>query len=194
MIAKLAPMALAAGEEEHDASQFASAACADGGRIRVPHGTGRVLVAELPDSPEPAGLLYLLPPVRLITAHQDLGRSVQARLAADLREIELVAVAAPARRTGVGSALLDAAHALAADDHARVLLAKVAARDFPVLRWWRHRGYTLARPGQDVRLHLQPPVTCHDGNDGYRLAVRPLTGTVTVTEDRLLHVRPGRNP
>ncbi|MFJ4691726.1 GNAT family N-acetyltransferase [Streptomyces sp. NPDC088766] len=189
MIAELAPMALAAGEEEYDASQFAAAACADGGRIRVPHGTGRVLVSGLPDSPVPVGLLYLLPPVRLITAHRDLGSAAQARLAAGLCEIELVAVAAPARRTGVGSALLEAAHALAADDHVRVLLAKVAAQDFPVLRWWRHRGYTLARPGQDVRLHLQPPITCHDG---YRLAVHPLTGTVT--EDRLLHVRPGKNP
>ncbi|MFE0452793.1 GNAT family N-acetyltransferase [Streptomyces sp. NPDC058914] len=190
MIAELASIALAAGEGEYDVSPFAAAACTSSGRIPVPHNMGRVLVGGLPGSVEPAGLLYPMPPVRLITAHHDLGPAAQARLAADLREIELVAVAASARRTGVGSALLDAAHALAADDHVRVLLAKVAAQDFPVLRWWRHRGYTLARPGQDVRLHLQPPVTCHDGHDSYRLAVHPLTGTVT--EDRLLHVRSGR--
>ncbi|CAL9665376.1 GNAT family N-acetyltransferase [Streptomyces sp. Tu 3180] len=156
MIAELAPMALAAGEGEYDASQFASAACADSGRIPVFHGTGRVLVGGLPGTREPAGLLYLLPPVRLITAHSDRGPAAQARLAAELREIELVATATHARRAGVGSALLHTAHALAADDGVRVLLAKTAAHDFPVPRWWRHRGYTLARPGQNVRLHLKP--------------------------------------
>ncbi|MCF4136517.1 hypothetical protein L1856_05880 [Streptomyces sp. Tue 6430] len=135
VIAELASMALAAGGGEYDVSQFAAAACTGSGRIRVPHGTGRVLVGGLSGSVEPAGLLYLLPPVRLVTAHHDHGPAAQARLAADLREIELVAVAAHARRAGVGSALLDAAYALAADDHARILLAKIAAHDFPVLRW-----------------------------------------------------------
>ncbi|SDD24132.1 Helix-turn-helix of DDE superfamily endonuclease [Streptomyces prasinopilosus] len=42
-------------------------------------------------------------------------------------------------------------------------------------------------PSQNVRLHLQRAITCSGGHNGYRLAVRPLTGTVI--EDRLLHVR-----
>ncbi|MFI8194525.1 GNAT family N-acetyltransferase [Streptomyces sp. NPDC085946] len=170
MIAELAPAALAAAGGERDASQFADAACANNGHIPVPHGTGRVLIGGLPETPEPAGLLYLLLPLRLITAHSGHGPPVQARLATELRGIELLATAPHAQRAGVGSALLHAAHALAADDGVRVLLAKIAARDFPVLRWWRHRGYTLAQPGQNVRLHLEHPITCHDGHNGYRLA------------------------
>ncbi|MER7196065.1 GNAT family N-acetyltransferase [Streptomyces flaveolus] len=190
-IAELAPTALAAMEGEVDATQFATAACTDGGRIPVPHGMGRVLLAGLPGTSEPAGLLYLLPPVRLITEHNDHGPAGQRRLATELREIELVATAAHARRAGVGSALLHTAHTLAADDGAHILLAKIAAHDFQVLRWWRHRGYTLARPGQDVRLHLKHPITCNDGHNGYRLAAYALTGTVT--EGRILHVRPATN-
>ncbi|MEU1696124.1 GNAT family N-acetyltransferase [Streptomyces hirsutus] len=189
-IAALAPAALGATADEMDATRFAADACTARGSIPIPHGTGRMLVAGLFGSPEPAGLLYMTSPVRLIEESQTLGPRTQALLAREVREIELVATAPHARRTGIGSALLHTAQSLTAEEGVQIMCAKAAARDFPVLRWWRHRGYTLAQPGQNIRLHLQQAITCNDGHNNYRLAVRPLTGTVT--EDRMLHVRPGR--
>ncbi|MEU5240944.1 GNAT family N-acetyltransferase [Streptomyces lydicus] len=188
-IATLVLAAVGATVDVIDASQFATTVCTSDGATRIPHGTGRVLVAGLSGATEPVSMLYVTPPVRLVEEFDTRGPSTQKLLAREVREIELMATAPTAQCNGVGSALLHAAHALVTKEGVRVMLAKVSASDFPVLRWWRHRGYTLAQPGQSVRLHLPQSVTCNDGYNGYRLAVCPLVGTVSERRG-LLHVRP----
>ncbi|MEU4896138.1 GNAT family N-acetyltransferase [Streptomyces sp. NPDC044780] len=174
VIARLIPAALPASGPQHEARHFAEALCAADGEVPVPHGTGRLLVGGWPGTRTPAGLVYFLPPVRLVNAHADAGRTAQSRLATQITEIELLAVDPKAQRTGLGTALLRAAEQTARDHGAQILLAKVADSDFPVLRWWRHRGYSLASPGQEVRLALGwATVGCDDGGTGHRIAVAP---------------------
>lgn len=174
VIAHLVPTALATTDPRCDARAFADAMCAAHGEASVPHGTSRLLVAGQPGTLAPAGLVYFLPPVRLVNTHADAGPSAQSRLARQITEVELLAVDPDAQRTGLGTALLRAAEQASRDHGAQVLLAKVAKNDFPVLRWWRHRGYTLAQPGQEVRLALGwATVRCDDGGTGHRIAVAP---------------------
>lgn len=175
VIARLVPAALTTSDPRYDAREFAEAMCAAHGEASVPHGTSRLLVAGQPGTLAPAGLVYFLPPVRLVNAHADAGPSAQSRLAGQITEVELLAVDPDAQGTGLGTALLRAAEQVARDHGAQgVLLAKVAKNDFPVLRWWRHRGYTLAQPGQEVRLALGwATVRCDDGGTGHRIAVAP---------------------
>ncbi|MFK0154168.1 GNAT family N-acetyltransferase [Streptomyces sp. NPDC090493] len=190
-IAVLAPAAL--GESgDLDAKQFAVDVCMANGRVRVPFGAGQALLAGLAGAEEPTGILYMTPPVRLVQESRALGLKAQRLLGREMREIELVAVASAVRGMGVGSALLLGAQSVAAQEGVRIMCAKVAARNTSALRWWRHRGYALARSGQDIRLHLDIPVICNDGRDGYRLAVQAHGGTVSEGR-RMLHVRPGGN-
>ncbi|MDX3020073.1 GNAT family N-acetyltransferase [Streptomyces acidiscabies] len=190
-VAVLARAALGEGEDL-DAKQFAVDVCTAHGRPQVPYGAGQALVAGLPGSEEPGGIVYMTPPVRLIQESRALGLKAQDILTREMREIELVAVAASVRGFGVGSALLLTAQSVAAQEGVRIMCAKVAARNTSALRWWRHRGYALAQPGEDVRLHLDVPVICNDGRDGYRLVVQAHGGRVS--EGRyMLHVHPGGN-
>lgn len=149
---------------------------------------GRLLAAERQGTHTPTVLVYFHRPVRLVNAHADAGPSAQSRLARQITEIELLAVDPDAQHTGLGTVLLRAAEQAARDNGAQVLLAKVAKNDFPVLRWWRHRGYTLAQPGQEVRLALGwATVGCDDGGTGHRIAVAPahLDGRVQDTRSCL---------
>ncbi|WP_189251335.1 GNAT family N-acetyltransferase [Streptosporangium pseudovulgare] len=156
---------------------FAAAIDRHGGRLVLPHGTGCALVARASAAPgdPPLGLAYTCPPVRLIDQYAELGPRGQRRLAGALAELELLAVTAPARGAGVGTALLAAAEEQLRSGGCRLVFAKVRSADRPVLRWYRRRGYLPAAPGEPVTLDVDGAWTVFDdGGDGHRLAVKPL--------------------
>ncbi|MGV9779742.1 N-acetyltransferase family protein, partial [Streptosporangium sp. NPDC003464] len=159
---------------------FAAAIDRHGGRLSLPHGTGCALVAEAAEG-APIGLAYICAPVRLIDAYAELGRHGQRRLAGVLTELELLAVAEPARGAGVGTALLAAAEERLRSGGCRLVSAKVGAGDRLVLRRYRRRRYLPATPGGPVTLDVDGAmIAFDDGGDGYRLAVKSLDPTQQV--------------
>jgi hypothetical protein len=74
----------------------------------------------------------------------------------------------------VGTALLQHAEHHLADLGIRLVVAKVDAADMPLLRWYRHRGYTVARSGESCTFDTPTSVTAIDAGDDYRwrLAVK----------------------
>ncbi|MFD8563116.1 GNAT family N-acetyltransferase [Streptosporangium canum] len=162
---------------------FAAAIDRHGGRLALPYGTGCALVAEDGEAAEgaPIGLAYTCPPVQLIDAYAELGARGQRRLAGALAELELLAVAEPARGTGAGTALLAAAEERLRSAGCRLIFAKVRADDRPVLEWYRSRGYLLAVPREPVTIDVDGAmIVFDDGGDGYRLAVKSLESTQQV--------------
>lgn len=141
-----------------------------GGRIALPDLPGGigVCVAALADG-EVVGMLYACTPVNAVMASEPGLRDTLLRT---LMEIEIVAVVPHAQGTGVGTALLRYATQYLHSAGTQVLTAKIGAADMPVLRWWRHRGWTLAGNGEACYLDRRGGVGLDAGQDGqWRLAV-----------------------
>lgn len=142
-----------------------------GGRIAIPDVPGATgwCFAAVTDG-ELVGMLYACTPVDAI---QTCGRGHRDRLIGTVVEIEIVAVAEHTQGQGVGTALLRGAEEYLRDLGVQLITAKINASDMPVLRWWRHRSYTLARTGEPCFLDDHGHVGLDDGHDGgWRLAVR----------------------
>lgn len=117
------------------------------------------------------GMLYACSPVSFIQSHALEQRDYLIR---SLIEIEVFVMDAEWRGRGGGTALLQHAEQHFSDLGIRVVVAKVDASDMPVLRWYRHRGYTVARVGEQCNIHVPAAVTgINAGDDGqWRLAVK----------------------
>lgn len=109
----------------------------------LPSATGWCVGAYRHD--ELIGMLYACSPVSFLRSFAAEDRT---GLTARLVEIEMLAVQHQHRGQGVGSALLDFVDQYFARRSVEYVLVKIDATDGPVLRWYRHRGYLLARPGE----------------------------------------------
>lgn len=168
------------GQAAPDAERLRGVVDAYGGEFTVkPMGKARTLVAVRETDGSVCGLAQVFPPIRLMNQHADQGLPAQRTLARAVGEIDLLAVDADARGQGTGGALLDEAEKWLADRGCLLVMAKIARGDYPVMRWYRRRGYLVAAQGEMfwVRfpgLNLQ----CDDGGDGYHLALKGLRGAV----------------
>ncbi|MEQ6028097.1 GNAT family N-acetyltransferase [Streptomyces salinarius] len=157
-----------------------------GGEIAAkPFGRARAVVCELEPGASICGLVFVVPPGRLILEHAAQGVSAQRTLAAALAEIDLLAVDDGVRGRGIGSALLEEAERWLEGQGCRVLIAKIARGDYRAMRWYRQRGYLVAAQGEPLWVtfpHLD--LRCDDGNDGYHLAVKGL-GRVSLRRARM---------
>ncbi|MEV1173924.1 hypothetical protein [Nonomuraea sp. NPDC049784] len=62
----------------------------------------------------------------------------------------------------------------------KLLYVKVRHGDRPVLRWYQARGYQLVPPAEPVILPVEDRMIAFaDGDDGYHLLTRLLTGPST---------------
>lgn len=142
-----------------------------GGRIVIPDLDGAVgwcFAAFRGDAM--VGMLYACTPVQFL---QQCSPATRAVLTPRLAEIEIVAASPDARGQGVGSALLQRAEQSLRAEGVQLFTAKIQAADKPVLRWWRHRGWTLAPSGEPCFLDRSGRVGIDAGRDGrWRLAVR----------------------
>lgn len=149
-----------------------------GGQIAIPDlagATGRCFVA-VADG-QLVGMLYACTPVDAIRA---CPASQHAALVRALIEIEIVAVAEHAQRRGIGTALVRHAEEHVRELGTQLITAKITATDMPVLRWWRHRGYTLARDDEACFLDQRGRIGLDAGHDGqWRLAARAFDRTLT---------------
>ncbi|MBM9624434.1 GNAT family N-acetyltransferase [Streptomyces zhihengii] len=178
-VATLGTMALPGTLPAQPASLSPLAAAIDehGGRVPLPYGQGHCWVARTTEG-SITGMIYATPPIRWL---QEQPAPLRPRLTHTLAEIELLAVAAEHRSLGTGSALLHVAEDAARSDGVHLMLAKVQIGAFPVMRWYRKRGYTLAAQGEPVVFATQGGLTsCDDGGDGYQLAVKALQPGVKV--------------
>lgn len=90
-----------------------------------------------------AGVSGEVPTVHYLLAEVDgvaVGHAVVS-VVVDVAELQRIAVDPPARRTGVASALLDGACALARDGGADRLLLEVRDDNTPALRFYAARGF-----------------------------------------------------
>ncbi|MFD5750673.1 GNAT family N-acetyltransferase [Streptomyces sp. NPDC127033] len=141
-----------------------------GGKVSLPHGHGRCLVACLDDAV--VGMVYTTPPIRWL---QEQPAARRNSLAKALVEIELLAVAEPYRGQGIATALLDTAEEAARGAGTLLALAKVRIGAFATMRWYRRRGYAIAAQGEPVVFRTRAGFdSCDDGSDGYQLAVKAL--------------------
>lgn len=109
----------------------------------LPNATGWCFGAYRHD--ELVGMLYACSPVTFL---RSFAAEHRAAITARLVEIEMLAVDHSHRGCGVGSALLGFVEQYFAERPVEYVLVKMQATDGPVLRWYRHRGYLLARPGE----------------------------------------------
>ena len=89
------------------------------------------------------GVLGELPTIHYLVAESEgvvVGHAV-ASLVGDLGELQRIAVAAPHRRTGVASALLDAVLALAAGEDTERVLLEVRETNEPALAFYARHGF-----------------------------------------------------
>lgn len=159
------PLPLAAAIDEH------------GGRVPLPYGQGQCRIARTGETI--SGMPYATPPIRWLQEHPPTQRK---SLVHALVEIELLAVAEPYRRHGIGTALLEETEHAARAEGTRLALAKVRIGAFPVMRWYRGRGYTVAGQGEPVvfRTRRDGFTSCDDGSNGYQLAVEALQSRESV--------------
>ena len=98
------------------------------------------------------GMLYACAPVTFIRTFPPEQRDGLVRA---VMEVEIIAVGEQFRQQGVATALLRHAEDQFGELGVRYLVAKVDATAMTTLRWYRHRGYTLARgagsPGRSCR-------------------------------------------
>lgn len=173
-VARLADIALQ-GRSSAAASGGDLVAAIDqfGGRLKVPYGWGRALVAE--SSGCVVGLWYSTPPVRLVESCADLGANAQGRMADALAEVELLAVDAEERRRGVGSELLRVGEEMLRGRGVRAVLVKVLEDDVAVMKWYSERGYRVLSSGEVFALRGGFGVVgLQNEDDGYRLGIKQL--------------------
>lgn len=135
----------------------------------LPNATGWCVGAYRHD--ELVGMLYACSPVSFL---RSFAAEHRAGLTRRLVEIEMLAVQHQHRGQGVGSALLGFVDQYFARRSVEYVLVKIDATDGPVLRWYRHRGYLLARPGESC--YIDTPVGTTGLNAGpstspWRLAI-----------------------
>jgi ribosomal protein S18 acetylase RimI-like enzyme len=141
-----------------------------GGSMPLPYGRGRCWVARLEKSV--TGMVYATPPIRWL---QELPQVQRGSVTRSLVEIELLAVGEAFRHQGIGTALLNAVESAARDEGTHLALAKVRTGAFPVMRWYRRRGYVIAAQNEPVVFGTRHGfMSCDDGSDGYQLAVKAL--------------------
>lgn len=170
--AALATLALPEGPPTTDTPLPSLAAAIDehGGRMPLPYGQGRCWVTRTGDTV--CGMLHATPPIRWLELHPPAHRN---RLARCVIEIELLAVAQHHREQGVGSALLEEAENAARADGIHLALAKIRIGAYPIMRWYRKRGYTIAAQNEPLVFATRHGLTsCDDGSDGYQLAAKAL--------------------
>ncbi|MEU1519107.1 GNAT family N-acetyltransferase [Streptomyces sp. NPDC005811] len=152
------------------APALAQAVDAQGGRVPLPYGHGRCLVARVGNAV--AGMVYTAPPIQWIEDHPAAQR---AGLVQALVEIELLAVAGSHRGQGIATALLASAEETARDDGGHLAFAKVRIGAFTTMRWYRRRGYAIAAQREAVAFRTRSGFdSFDDGADGYQLAVKAL--------------------
>lgn len=97
-------------------------------------------------------------------------------------EIEIVAVGESFRQRGIATTLLRHAEDQFAQLGLRYIVAKVDAAAMPTLRWYRHRGYTLAREGEHLAIEISDGAAGLDagGSNRWRLAAK---GPATPSRD-----------
>ncbi|MDT8913536.1 GNAT family N-acetyltransferase [Amycolatopsis sp. PS_44_ISF1] len=152
-----------------------------GGRIEIPElpgGTGWCFGATLRD--RLVGVVYACSPVAFILTH---GQQQRHYLTRSLVEIEILAVEASSRGRGVGATLLARAEQHLREHGVRLFVAKVDATDMAILRWYRHRGYTIARSGETCTIDTPAGTTGIDAggvrDTQWRLAVKAPEHTAT---------------
>lgn len=151
-------------------SPFAAAIDKHGGCLPLPYGQGQCWMARTGDTP--LGMIYVTPPIRWLDGQPAAHRNT---LVGSLIEIELLAVSDRSRKQGIGSALLTEAENAARAQGTHLALAKIKIGAFPVMRWYRKRGYTIAAQGEPVVFGTRYGLaSCDDGADGYQLAVKTL--------------------
>lgn len=141
-----------------------------GGRISLPYGEGVCRVAQTASGV--VGMAYSTPPIDWINEHP---ATMRHALAQAFSKLDLIAVAEGQRSNGIGCALLAAVEAAERARGVYLLYSDVAARNIPLRRWYKRRGYTFAAPGEPIILDSQAgPLTLVDGGDGYLLAAKML--------------------
>lgn len=116
------------------------------------------------------GMVYACTPVRFL---QQCPPAARAALTPALVEFEIVAVDEHAQGQGVGTVLLQRAEQHVRAAGVQLLTAKIRADDTRVLRWWRHRGWSLSPAGEPAFLDRAGQLGIEAGQ-GWRLAVRAL--------------------
>ncbi|MET7363164.1 GNAT family N-acetyltransferase [Streptomyces sp. NPDC005562] len=116
-----------------------------GGRISVPYGHTRALVAA--DGEEILGMCNLAPAIRLADESAELGPAGQQRLARRVAELDIIAVSPSARRRGVARQLLRTAQTVLAASGCTQLLAQIHQDNAPALAWAAQQGFALPEPG-----------------------------------------------
>ena len=117
------------------------------------------------------GMLYACAPVMFIRTFPPDQRDGLVRA---VMEIEIIAVDEQFRQQGVATALLRHAEDHFGELGVRYLVAKVDATAMSTLRWYRHRGYTLAREDEDLLVATPDGSAGLDAGDSarWRLAVK----------------------
>lgn len=132
--------AIAMGTDAPDASSPVIKAVEEGGGlVPVPFGHAHCIVAESTDGV--IGMVHAAPPVQWL---QDLPRGRAKALAHRILQVELLAVAADHRGAGLGRQLLERVEAHVRNQDGYLVIGKVRAGDFPAMRYYRRRGYTIA--------------------------------------------------
>ncbi|MFG2690675.1 GNAT family N-acetyltransferase [Streptomyces sp. NPDC048405] len=151
-------------------SPLAAAIDHHGGCVPLPYGQGQCWVARTGEAV--SGMLYATPPIRWLQQQPSPHRN---SLIHSLVEIELLAVAESHRTQGVGTVLLQEAENNARANGTHLALAKIRVGAFPIMRWYRRRGYTIAAQNEPLVFATRHGLTsCDDGSDGYQLAAKAL--------------------
>ncbi|MFE9291696.1 GNAT family N-acetyltransferase [Streptomyces olivaceus] len=127
------------------------------------------------------GFSHVLTGHRCILHDRELHRTIYSpsphrnSLIHSLVEIELLAVAESHRTQGVGTVLFQEAENTARANGTHLALAKIRVGAFPIMRWYRRRGYTIAAQNEPLVFATRHGLTsCDDGSDGYQLAAKAL--------------------
>lgn len=124
------------------------------------------------------GMLYACAPVTFIRTFPPEQRDELVRA---VMEVEILAVDEQFRQQGVATALLRHAENHLGELGVRYLVAKIDAAAMSTLRWYRHRGYTLAREGEHLLVETPDGSAGLDAGDSarWRLAVKAPGKTIT---------------
>jgi ribosomal protein S18 acetylase RimI-like enzyme len=145
-----------------------------GGRIPVPYGYARILVAE--DDTGLVGAFNLTPAIRLAEESPELGDDGQHRLANRIGELDFLAVAPGARGQGVGYQLWQAAQALLLGNGGLQLLVQIHQDNTTALTWFSRQGVALPKSGSFTILKFEGHRLALDAvsPDGYRQGIKVL--------------------
>lgn len=126
----------------------------------------------------PVGMLYACTPVKFIQSSPPEQRDELVRT---VMEVEIIAVDEQFRQRGVATALLRHAEDQLVKLGVRYIVAKVDATTMSTLRWYRHRGYTLAREDEDLKVETRGGSAGLNAGDSarWRLAVKAPGQSIT---------------